>query len=274
MFLSPDSLLVRLAEQPVEVQLFWRSLLQGLGLAFYTGWRFQGNWGRQLRQVGNASWFIILGFLCSSSFFVLAIQHAQVGHVLLLLNTAPVVAGLLSWVVLRETPTRLTWILIGMSLLGSSLIVQDSGSLSDSSGSTAFGLLMALGCAVATSTNFLAARTKAPLDVTPVLVPACLLLCLGSALFGGAVLPPWESFRWLLLLGGVCLPMAYIGIQSGPRYISAPETSLILLLESVIGILLAWWFLEEIPGFYGWLGGALVLGSLTVKGWWEWSQTA
>ncbi len=54
------------------------------------------------------------------------------------------------------------------------------------SGSSAFGLLMALGAALATAINFLGARARAPLDVTPVLVPACFLLSLGSGLLGGA----------------------------------------------------------------------------------------
>ena len=106
--------------------------------------------------------------------------------------------------------------------------------------------------------------------MTPVLVPACFLLSLSSGLLGGAILPPWENLRWLMLLGGVCLPMAYIGIQSGPRYISAPETSMIMLLESVFGILLAWIFLQELPGELGVLGGGLVLGGLLTKAWWEW----
>ena len=271
LFISPDSLLIRLADQPLEIQLFWRSLFQGIGLALFTGLRYQLNWWKQVRQVGRPGWVVMLGLICSSTCFVLAIQHAQVAHVLLLLNTTPVIAGLLSWLVLGEKINRLTWILIGISIVGSTLIVMDSAAMGES-GSSAFGLLMALGAALATAINFLGARSRAPLDVTPVLVPACFLLSIGSGLLGGATLPPWENLRWLLLLGGVCLPMAYIGIQSGPRYISAPETSMIMLLESVFGILLAWIFLQELPGKLGILGGGLVLSGLLTKAWWEWKQ--
>ena len=272
LFISPDSLLIRLADQPLEIQLFWRSLLQGMGLALFTGFRYQLNWWKQIRKVGRPGWVVMIGLICSSTCFVLAIQHAQVAHVLLLLNTTPVIAGVFSWLVLGEKMNHLTWALIGISIIGSTLIVLDSAVMGES-GSSTFGLLMALGAAIATAVNFLAARSRAPLDATPVLVPACFLLALGSGLLGGAVLPPWENLRWLVLLGGVCLPMAYIGIQSGPRYISAPETSMIMLLESVFGILLAWMFLQELPGLLGFFGGGLVLGGLLTKAWGEWRES-
>jgi drug/metabolite transporter (DMT)-like permease len=272
LFISPDSLLIRLADQPLEIQLFWRSLFQGIGLTLFTGFRYQLEWWKQVRQVGRAGWVVMIGLICGSTCFVLAIQHARVAHVLLLLNTTPVIAGVLSWLVLGEKINRLTWVLIGISIAGSTLIVIDSAAMGES-GSSAFGLLMALGAALATAINFLGSRSRAPLDVTPVLVPACFLLSLGSGLLGGATLPPWENLRWLLLLGGICLPMAYIGIQSGPRYISAPETSMIMLLESVFGILLAWIFLHELPGKLGVLGGGLVLSGLLAKAWWEWRKS-
>ena len=272
LFISPDSLLIRLADQPLEIQLFWRSLFQGIGLTLFTGFRYQLEWWKQVRQVGRAGWVVMIGLICGSTCFVLAIQHARVAHVLLLLNTTPVIAGVLSWLVLGEKINRLTWVLIGISIAGSTLIVIDSAAMGES-GSSAFGLLMALGAALATAINFLGSRSRAHLDVTPVLVPACFLLSLGSGLLGGATLPPWENLRWLLLLGGICLPMAYIGIQSGPRYISAPETSMIMLLESVFGILLAWIFLHELPGELGVLGGGLVLSGLLAKAWWEWRKS-
>ena len=272
LFISPDSLLIRLADQPLEIQLFWRSLFQGIGLTLFTGFRYQLEWWKQVRLVGRAGWVVMIGLICGSTCFVLAIQHAKVAHVLLLLNTTPVIAGVLSWLVLGEKVNRLTWVLIGISIAGSTLIVIDSSAMGES-GSSAFGLLMALGAALATAINFLGSRSRAPLDVTPVLVPACFLLSLGSGLLGGATLPPWENLRWLLLLGGICLPMAYIGIQSGPRYISAPETSMIMLLESVFGILLAWIFLHELPGKLGVLGGGLVLSGLLAKAWWEWRKS-
>ena len=95
----------------------------------------------------------MIGLICSSTCFVLAIQHAQVAHVLLLLNTTPVIAGLLSWLIIGEKINRLTWILIGISIVGSTLIVMDSTAMGES-GSSAFGLLMALGAALATAINF------------------------------------------------------------------------------------------------------------------------
>jgi len=48
----------------------------------------------------------------------------------------------------------------------------------------------------------------------------------------------------------------------GPRYISATEVSLLILLESVFAPVLAWLVLSEIPAHSTILGGVLILSAL------------
>ena len=51
----------------------------------------------------------------------------------------------------------------------------------------------------------------------------------------------------------------------GPRYISAPEVSLLILLESVLAPLLVWAVISENPGFWALAGGGVVIGALLVS---------
>ncbi|MDX1425147.1 MAG: EamA/RhaT family transporter, partial [Kiloniellales bacterium] len=58
------------------------------------------------------------------------------------------------------------------------------------------------------------------------------------------------------------MPAATILIATGPRYLPAPEVSLILLLETVLGPLWVWLALGEVPSQRTFLGGAIVVAAL------------
>jgi DME family drug/metabolite transporter len=67
---------------------------------------------------------------------------------------------------------------------------------------------------------------------------------------------------------GVCqIAVAYLLVTAGLRYIPALEASLILLIEPVLNPVWAWLFQGERPGAWALLGGGVILGSTTVKGW-------
>ncbi len=68
----------------------------------------------------------------------------------------------------------------------------------------------------------------------------------------------------LLLLGGVILPISFAMITLSPRYLRAPEVSLILLIETVLGPIWVWLVLAEVPHFRTLVAGALILGTLLI----------
>jgi drug/metabolite transporter (DMT)-like permease len=80
-------------------------------------------------------------------------------------------------------------------------------------------------------------------------------------------LPPAVSAQdlgLLALLGVVVLPLAFGLIAVGPRYLPAPEVSLIMLLEAVLGPLWVWLVLHEVPSVTTFVGGAVLIGTLSV----------
>ena len=58
---------------------------------------------------------------------------------------------------------------------------------------------------------------------------------IGAAASGETALLPASSMGWLALQGFVVLPIAFICMALGPRYISGTETQLLLLIETVFG---------------------------------------
>ena len=90
-----------------------------------------------------------------------------------------------------------------------------------------------------------------------------------SGLLYAAVCLPFASWSVLpsqsvVAVGmmGVVVTVAFALITIAPRYIPAAEVSLILPLETVGGIALAWMFLDEIPGAMTLLGACIVLLAL------------
>jgi drug/metabolite transporter (DMT)-like permease len=56
-------------------------------------------------------------------------------------------------------------------------------------------------------------------------------------------------------------------ITHGPKFISAAEVSLIMLLETVLGPLWVWLVLAEQPGQQTFMGGGLVITAIVVNSW-------
>jgi DME family drug/metabolite transporter len=82
-------------------------------------------------------------------------------------------------------------------------------------------------------------------------------------------LGPHAPVDWLvvLYLGVGQIAVAYLLVTAGLRHIPALEASLILLIEPVLNPVWAWLFQGERPGVWALVGGAVILGSTTVKGW-------
>jgi drug/metabolite transporter (DMT)-like permease len=63
----------------------------------------------------------------------------------------------------------------------------------------------------------------------------------------------------IFLSGAVILPGAAGLLMLGPRYLPAPEVSMITLLEVILGPLLVWAVIGENPGQMTLIGGAVIV---------------
>ena len=82
-------------------------------------------------------------------------------------------------------------------------------------------------------------------------------------------LGPHAPVDWAVIgyLGVFQIALAYVLVTSALRHIPALEASLILLIEPVLNPVWAWAFQGERPGAWALLGGAIILGATTLKGW-------
>ena len=96
----------------------------------------------------------------------------------------------------------------------------------------------------------------------PAIVVGNFMTALVSLPFAATLAVTPMDVLWLGLLGIVVMPVGAALITTGPRYLPAPEVSLILLLETVVGPFWVWLALGELPSDRAFLGGAIVIAAL------------
>lgn len=258
LILSPDALLVRLIHCDVWTLLFWRCLLTGIMQSIFLVVLYRGQFVQSFRNTGRPGLFSAVIVAIGSLFFVNSLKYTAAANTLIILAAAPLFSSLLSWLFLRERIARRTWIAIFICFAGILLIF--SGSLSSG---LLLGDLLALGATLTWASNIVILRSSKTVNMVPANLLGNLLVIPVALLAGAqpfAVAAP--DMVYLLLLGGLVLPVSFTMITQGPRYLPAPEVSLILLVETIFGPIWVWLVLNESPHATTLLAGMLIVGTL------------
>ena len=128
-----------------------------------------------------------------------------------------------------------------------------------------FGNFAALISAIGLGTHFVLVRLKRQVDMTPAIGLASLLTCfIGFNMSSDLYLEP-QQLGYLVILGLILLPVSFILLTRAPIYISAPEVSLIILLETILAPIWVWLFINEIPPLSVMLGGFIIVLAIIIK---------
>ena len=68
---------------------------------------------------------------------------------------------------------------------------------------------------------------------------------------------------------GIILSISFSLIVIAPRYIPAAEVGMIMPLETVLGTLIAWIAINEIPSDSALIGGSIVIATLFYHAWYS-----
>lgn len=266
--MAPDALLIKMADLPDAEILMWRGFLSALGFLLIALMRYGRGTLAAYRRCGWTGIAVALLFSLTSCGFVLGNQYTKAGNVLMILASAPLIAAVLSWIILKERLPGRTWLAISLCMVGIAMIALDDVGAGSWVGN-AFALMAASTLAI----NFTLCRTRPGVDMSPMLVFNGIIVGSVAGLFwlagSDTTLPTVNQLSVVVLLCLIILPCGVTLLQRGPLYLPSAEVGLLLLLEVVLGTLLAWWILKEQPSPVALLGGGLVLGTLLAKGLYE-----
>lgn len=257
--LSPDALLIRLAGNDPWVITAWRGILTGMMMLIYNQWLDRRSLKEQKGSAGIRYYVNMLLFALSSFFFTYAISHANVTDVLVIIAFTPLLSALLSAWFLHEKVLLRTWAATLVCGIGLAILLSHAGGTSES-----LGLLAAAGCAILMSIQLVIMRSCPDANLSSSMAFGAMLSGVVCLLISGFVILPAPQMLALLAIGFIVSPISFVLLVYSLRYITAAETSLIMLLESVLGSLLVWLFLGEHPSLPTALAGVLILGTLGI----------
>ena len=243
---------------------FWRSAFTVLALAILLPWlRGPQTLVRSLREGGRTLWLSGACWCVMFTAFMVAIMLTTVANVLVTMSIAPLLTALIARVALGHRLAARTWAAIVVAGIGIAWMYAREVSAADPR--HLIGTLVAIGVPVAAAVNWaLIQHTRQRANVD--LLPAVLI---GAAMSAAITLPLSTPFAasahdlaLLALLGVVQLAVPCLMSVAAARYLSAPEASLLALLEVVFGVAWAWWGAGEAPAMHVLGGGALVLLAL------------
>lgn len=257
--LSPDALLIRLAGNDPWVIAGWRGILTGIMILIYN----QGLDGRSLKaQKGSSGYRYYVNmvlFALSSFCFTYAISKANVTDVLVIIAFTPLLSALLSALFLQEQVLLRTWVATLVCGVGLAILFSQAGGESQP-----LGLISAAACAILLAAQFVIMRSCPDANFSSSMGFGGLLGGIVCMLVSGFVILPASQMWAVLAIGLIVSPISFVLFVYSLRYITAAETGLIMLLESVLGSLLVWAFLGEHPSLPTTLAGLLILGTLGI----------
>ena len=256
---------IRMIEDAVVWQiLLYRSISMSLFLYLVIRVRSGESPFVQIRRTGFPAVVAGLALVAAYSGGIYAIQNTSVANAMLLFATAPFMAAVLGWLILRERVRVATWIAIAIALCGIAIMV------SDKSGEVAiFGSLAALGSALGFAVFTVALRWGRTGEMLPsvflsgifafvITLGICQLLGLSLALSvrDGSVAMGMGVFQV-----GAGLILYTLGSRSLP----AAELALLSLAEVLLGPIWVWLFVGETPTFFTIIGGLVVVLAVGVR---------
>ena len=250
---------IRMIEDAAVWQiLLYRSISMSLFLYMVIRLRSGESPFLQIRRIGLPAVVAGLSLVAAYSGGIYAIQNTSVANAMLLFATAPFMAAVLGWLVLREPVRAATWIAIAVALGGILIMV------SDKTGDVAVqGSLAALGSALGFAVFTVALRWGRSGEM----LPSVFL----SGLFAIVITFGICQFLKLSVVlslqdGGVAMGMGVFQVGAGlilytlgSRSLPAAELALLSLAEVLLGPLWVWLFLNETASINTLVGGAVLL---------------
>lgn len=253
---------IRLIEEAVVWQiLLYRSISLSLFLYVLIWLRSGESPFAQVRRIGVPAVIAGLSLVAAYSGGIYSIQTTSVAHAMLLFATAPFMAAVLGWIVLREPVRAATWIAIAIAIGGIAIMVADK-----SGGVALGGSLAAVGSASGFAVFTVALRWGRTGEMLPavflsglfaivITLAICLLLQLPLAL-------DVQDAGIALGMGVFQVGAGLILYTIGSRSLPAAELALLSLAEVLVAPLWVWLLVGETASLNTLIGGGVLLTAI------------
>ena len=254
MFITPDSLLIRMAKIDSWNLIFYRGFIPfclvflGLLIIYKT---------KIIKIIINNGWhgfFYACTFTVTNVFFVISIENTNVANTLIMLALAPMLSAVISFIFLKENPNKETWIAIAITTTAVIYIFYDAVDSGDLLGNF-LGLVCAMGLAV----GAVIIRSAKEISLVPSAMMGKLMVAIIALIFSSQLKLENSDILIVPLMCVMCVAVPFVLITLAPRYITAAEVNLFFLLETILGPIWVWLVIKEQPSFETIVGGVIII---------------
>ena len=254
MFITPDSLLIRLSNIETWGMLFYRGAIPFVFVLIALLIYYNKNFLKAVFNVGYTGIFYIFSFAICNITFLVSIQNTNVANTLVMVATAPMISAILGGIFLKEIPDKKTWIAILITFFSALYIFYDSIQLGNFFGDF-MGLITATGLAV----NAVLVRSAKDRDLLPSAVLGKLCVAIFAFFFVDSFDLVGNDLIYVPLMCIFCVAIPFVLVTMAPRFIPAEEVNLFFLLETVLGPIWVWMVIKEQPSMETILGGTIII---------------
>ena len=259
MFITPDSLFIRLSNIETWGMLFYRGAIPFvvtlIGLLFF----YKKNFFKAIFAIGYPGIFYVLSFSICNITFIISIQNTNVANTLVMIAMAPMLSAILGAIFLKEIPDQKTWLAIIVTFAAVAYIFHDSIELGNFYGDI-FGLITAFGLAC----NAVIARFAKDRDLVPSAVIGKLCVAIFALFFVESFALVEKDLIFIPLMCVMCVAIPFVLVTIAPRFIPAEEVNLFFLLETIIGPIWVWLIIKEQPSIEALQGGLVIVITIAI----------
>jgi len=259
MFITPDSLFIRLSNVDTWGLVFYRGLIPFITVFLGMLIIYKLNFFKMLFSSGYHGLLYIGTFSVTNITFVVSIQNTNVANTLVMIAMAPMLSAVLGGIFLKELPDKKTWITIFVTFTAAIYIFYDSIQLGNFFGDI-LGLITALGLAVGAVTI----RSAKDKNLIPAAVVGKLIVALFALLFIESFVLMDSDLIIVPLMCIMCVAIPFVLVTIAPRFIPAAEVNLFFLLETIIGPIWVWLIIKEQPSLETIQGGAVIITAIAI----------
>ena len=259
MFITPDSLFIRLASIETWSLLFYRGAIPFITVLLSLLIIYKSNFFKIFLSTGYPGVAYSITFALTNITFIISIQNTNVANTLVMVALAPMLSAIFGLIFLKENPERKTWIAIIITTLAAIYIFYDSIQIGNFLGDI-FGLITALGLAV----GAVIVRSAKNRNLVPSAVVGKFIVALVAVFF----VKNFELVnRDLIIVPAMCIlcvAIPFVLVTIAPRFITAAEVNLFFLLETILGPIWVWMVIKEQPTIETIQGGLIIILTIAI----------
>jgi len=261
--LSPDSVLIRLTDADSWTVLFYRGLLMSIGVMMLLLITYRSKTIVEFKKIGRGGLWIgwLHGIMTGT--FVFAIMHTTIANTLVIISTGPIWIAIIAWLTLRERASLVTWLAMIIVFIGIYIVMS-----ANFGGQSIVGDIFALITAILMGFTFTLVRKYKTVNMVPTMAVGGIIAAIIACIFAPTLALKPEAIIYVVAMG-VILAISFSLITIAPRYMPAAEVGMIMPLETVLGTLIAWRVINEVPSSNAIIGGIIVVITLFCHAWYS-----